>query len=171
MLEFLATIFWYILPAYTANASAVLAKGRTPLDQNLKFIDGKRLLGKGKTVKGFVFAVLVGTLVGAILGYVEGAIVARAKLAFTQSLFAMFGDSVGSFVKRRFNIPPGGATPFLDQWDFVLFAFAGHWLLRQWIPISFPTMEELLGILVMTAVLHVTSNYVAYKLKLKSVSW
>ncbi len=171
MIEFLAIIFWYILPAYVANGSAVLAKGNTPLDQNIKFFDGKRLLGKGKTIKGFAFAVFVGTLVGSILGYVEGAIVARLTLAFVLSFFAMIGDSAGSFIKRRFDINSGQAAPFLDQWDFVLFAFGGHWLLQQWVPIPFPTLEELLGILVLTAFLHVGSNIVAYKLGLKKVPW
>ena len=171
MLGALLGIFWYILPVYVANGSAVLAKGNTPLDQNLKFIDGKPLLGKGKTVKGFAFAVFVGMFVGTILGIVEGALVPRALLALVLSFFAMVGDSAGSFVKRRFDIPSGGATPFLDQWDFVLFAFFGHWLFQQWIPIAFPSLAELLGILVMTAFLHVGSNVAAYKLGLKKVPW
>jgi CDP-2,3-bis-(O-geranylgeranyl)-sn-glycerol synthase len=171
MMAELAAIFWYILPAYVANGSAVLFKGKTPLDGNVRFIDGRRLLGKGKTIKGFVFAVLCGTFVGAILGYVEGSVVTRAVFAFVISLFAMTGDSVGSFIKRRFDVKPGAAAPFLDQWDFVLFAFAGHWLLQPWLQIAFPTITQLLAILVMTAFLHVTTNYVAYKLGLKPVPW
>ena len=171
MLEVLAAIFWYILPAYVANGSAVLAKGRTPLDQNLKFIDGRPILGKGKTVKGFVFAVLVGVLVGIILGFVEGSLMPRAALALVLSFFAMLGDSVGSFIKRRFDLKPGQAAPFLDQWDFVLFAFLGHWLLQPWLAISFPSGTELLAILVMTAFLHVGTNFAAYKIGLKKVPW
>ncbi|MFC2175169.1 CDP-2,3-bis-(O-geranylgeranyl)-sn-glycerol synthase [archaeon] len=171
MLEALVAIFWYILPAYVANGSAVLAKGRTPLDQNLKFIDGRPLLGKGKTIKGFVFAVFVGLVVGLILGFVEGSLYPRAILALVLSFFAMVGDSAGSFVKRRFDLKPGQAAPFLDQWDFVLFAFFGHWLLQAWVPIPFPSIPELLGILVMTAFLHVGTNVAAYKIGLKKVPW
>jgi len=171
MLEFLVAIIWYILPAYVANAAAVLFKGNTPLDANIKFIDGRRLLGKGKTVKGFVGAVLAGTVVGLALGYVEGSVMPRVILAFVLSLFAMTGDSVGSFLKRRFNIPPGGAAPFLDQWDFVLFALAGHWLLLQWIAIPLPDITQVLAILVLTAFMHVATNFAAYKVGLKKVPW
>ncbi|MCK4328192.1 MAG: CDP-2,3-bis-(O-geranylgeranyl)-sn-glycerol synthase [Candidatus Diapherotrites archaeon] len=171
MLETIAAIFWYIVPAYVANASAMLAKGNTPIDQNIKFIDGKPLLGKGKTIKGFVFAVFVGVLVGAILGFVEGSVIPRATLALVLSFFAMVGDSVGSFVKRRFDLKQGQAAPFLDQWDFVLFAFLGHWLLQAWVPIAFPSLTELLGILVMTAFFHVGTNVVAYKAGIKKVPW
>ena len=171
MLSFLVAILWYILPAYVANASAVLAKGRTPLDQNLKFIDGRRLLGKGKTVKGFAFAVIIGTAVGVVLGYVEGATYARAILAFVLSFGAMTGDSIGSFIKRRFNIGPGQAAPLLDQWDFVLSALFFHWAFLPWIAIPFPTWVEILAILVLTALLHVGANAIAYKLRLKKVPW
>ncbi len=171
MLRFLVAILWYILPAYIANASAVLAKGRTPLDQNIRFVDGRRLLGKGKTVKGFVLAVLAGTLAGAALGYAEGALVARTLLAFVLSFGAMAGDSAGSFIKRRFDIRPGEAAPLLDQWDFVLSAMLFHWAFLPWIAIPLPTVLEALAILVLTALLHVCTNIAAYHMGLKKVPW
>lgn len=171
MLGSLLTVFWYILPAYVANGAAVLSKGRTPLDQNVKFIDGKRLLGKGKTIRGFVYAVAAGTIIGLILGYVEGAVFARASLAFILAFGAMVGDSVGSFIKRRFDIKQGQAAPLLDQWDFVLFAMLAHWLFLPWLAIPFPSNTEILAILVMTTLLHVGANMAAYKLKLKKVPW
>jgi len=171
MLGLILNMLWYILPAYVANASAVLAKGRTPLDQNVKFIDGRRLLGKGKTVKGFAFAVLMGTAVGVILGYVEGDIYARTLLAFVLSFGAMAGDSAGSFIKRRFDIKSGQAAPLLDQWDFVLSALFFHWAFLPWIPLSLPSGTGILAILVITALLHVGANAIAYRLKLKKVPW
>ena len=171
MLASLLTVFWYILPAYVANGAAVLSNGRTPLDQNLKFIDGRRLLGKGKTIRGFVYAVAAGTIVGIALGYIEGSLFPRAILAFTLSFGAMVGDSVGSFIKRRFDIKPGQAAPLLDQWDFVLFALLGHWLFLPWIGIPFPNNTEILAILVMTALLHVGTNMAAYKAGFKKVPW
>ena len=171
MLESLLTVLWYIIPAYVANGAAVFSNGRTPLDQNVKFFDGRRLLGKGKTIRGFIYAVVAGTAVGAVLGYVEGALFARALLAFVLSFGSMVGDSVGSFIKRRFDIKPGQAAPLLDQWDFVIFALAGHWLFVDVIGIAFPNNTEILAILVMTALLHVVTNMAAYKLKLKKVPW
>lgn len=171
MLGLILNILWYILPAYLANASAVLAKGRTPLDQNIRFIDGRRLLGKGKTAKGFAFAVLVGTFTGAVLGYIGGDIYARTLLAFVLSFGAMAGDSAGSFIKRRFDVKPGQAAPLLDQWDFVLSALFFHWAFLPWIAIPLPSGTGILAILVLTALLHVGANMAAYKLKLKKVPW
>ena len=171
MLDFLLQLVWYILPAYAANASPVLLHGKTPLDFGTKFLDGRPLLGKGKTVKGFVFAVMVGSLVGLILGYVEGSIYPRLALAFTISFGAMVGDSLGSFIKRRFNLKRGEAAPFLDQWDFVLSAFLFHYLLQAWLVVPFPSLIEVFAILIMTAFFHVSSNLLAFKLKFKKVPW
>jgi CDP-2,3-bis-(O-geranylgeranyl)-sn-glycerol synthase len=176
MLELLILAFWYILPAYVANASATLSQGRTPIDLGIKFFDGRRLLGKGKTIRGFCIAVFFGFLVGVLQGIVD---VQLGKPIFTQRIIlsvvlgagAMVGDAVGSFVKRRFDLPPGAAAPFLDQWDFVLGAFVFGWLATPFIDIPFPGLTTLLLILVMTTFLHVAANYMAYCLKLKKVPW
>ena len=40
--EIVAQAFWIILPAYIANASAVLVGGGTPVDFGKKCKDGKR---------------------------------------------------------------------------------------------------------------------------------
>ena len=121
MIDLIIEAFLYILPAYIANGSAVLIGGRTPIDAGMKFFDGKRILGAGKTWKGLTFSVAMGTLTGLVISL--GQLNETVLVAFIISLGAMFGDSIGSFAKRRFDLPRGAAVPFLDQWDFVLGAF------------------------------------------------
>ncbi|MDK2383642.1 MAG: CDP-archaeol synthase, partial [Candidatus Korarchaeota archaeon] len=59
---------WYILPAYMANMSPVIFGGGRPLDMGKKFLDGRRILGDHKTIKGFASGILIGTLVGCLQG-------------------------------------------------------------------------------------------------------
>ncbi len=176
MISLAVLALWYILPAYVANASAILSRGRTPIDFGITFFDGRRIFGKGKTIRGFFIGVFFGGFVGLIQGLVDvqlGAVALdqRIILALVLATGAMAGDAVGSFVKRRFNVPSGAAAPFLDQWDFVIGAFTFAWLASPFLAIPFPNFTTLLLVLVMTAFLHVLSNYAAYCLKLKKVPW
>ncbi|MBN3036822.1 MAG: CDP-2,3-bis-(O-geranylgeranyl)-sn-glycerol synthase [Candidatus Diapherotrites archaeon] len=171
MIEVIAGSLWFILPAYVSNASAVLFKGKTPIDGGIVFIDGRRLLGKGKTVKGFVLAVLAGVLVGVAQGWLESDLLPRVALAFLLGLGTMSGDAVGSFIKRRFDLKQGDAAPLLDQWGFVLFAMGFARLGALFLPVPSFDFIMALAVLVITPVLHVGSNIVAYKLGLKGVPW
>src|SRR2546427_13302198 len=45
--------FWFLLPAYVANPMAVVSGGGTPMDFGRTLRDGRRLLGDGKTWRGF----------------------------------------------------------------------------------------------------------------------
>ena len=67
MLEFILSALIYIFPAYAANASAVVLGYGDPIDANKKFLDGKPILGKGKTWRGLFAGTCVGTLTGIIL--------------------------------------------------------------------------------------------------------
>jgi hypothetical protein len=59
MLSLIIDALWPILPAYIAN-SAVLFAGQTPVDLGKSFVDGKRILGPGKTLKGLIGGTLAG---------------------------------------------------------------------------------------------------------------
>lgn len=79
-----------------------------PVDGYIRFVDGRRLLGSSKTVRGIVLATLV-TAGGAALidlGWQLGALVGSA---------AMAGDLFSSFVKRRFDMLPSSRALGLDQ--------------------------------------------------------
>ena len=114
MIELVSHAVWYILPAYVANGSAVILKGKTPIDQGVKFVDGRPLFGKGKTIKGFVFAALLGTSIGFLQAYLANDI-SFAYLGLLLSIGAMVGDTIGSFFKRRFNLKRGEAAPLSPQ--------------------------------------------------------
>ncbi|HDI46330.1 MAG TPA: CDP-2,3-bis-(O-geranylgeranyl)-sn-glycerol synthase [Candidatus Methanomethylia archaeon] len=140
--------------AYIANATPLLVKGKTPIDLGRMFIDGRRLLGNGKTVEGFAAGVLTGGIAGTL-------ITGNPAFGFLASLGAMIGDLAGSFIKRRLGIPRGHCFPLLDQLDFILGALA---LTAPVHPIE-PYAAIIL--LVATPPIHLAANAVAYKLKIK----
>jgi|SRR5215471_1995059 len=97
-----------------ANGTPVMAKKilgdrySYPLDGNLSFADGGPLFGRSKTIRGVVLAILV-TTAGALLiglGWGTGLVVGS---------FAMVGDLVSSFAKRRLNLPSSSRASGLDQ--------------------------------------------------------
>ena len=147
---------WYILPSYVANMTPVIFGGGRPLDLNKKFIDGRRILGDHKTIRGFISGLITGTLVGCMQG--------RPLTGFLLSLGTMVGDSFGSFVKRRMGIEAGGSAPLLDQEGFLIFSILFTYPLE---PLS---LDSLIFLLLITPVLHKATNMVAYRLKLKGVS-
>lgn len=79
-----------------------------PLDAGTIFVDGRRLFGHSKTIRGIVVSILVTAASAPLIGMdlTIGAIVAGA---------AMAGDLFSSFVKRRLNLPPSGQALGLDQ--------------------------------------------------------
>ena len=159
----------YIMPAYISNASAVLFRGKTRLDMGYKFFDGRPILGRSKTLEGFLGAILSGTIYGAIqYCFVP---VVDPLTGFFLAFGAMVGDSTGSFIKRRFDLKSGELAPFLDQWDFVLGAFFFVWLFKFVFSLMLPSLTEALIILVLTVVIALISNFGAFLLGLKEVPW
>jgi len=79
-----------------------------PLDGNLRFLDGRPLLGPSKTLRGFIGAITATALLAPLFGLApaQGA-------AF--GLLAMSGDLLSSFIKRRLGIAPSHSAPLLDQ--------------------------------------------------------
>ncbi|MBS7659162.1 CDP-2,3-bis-(O-geranylgeranyl)-sn-glycerol synthase [Candidatus Bathyarchaeota archaeon] len=153
----------FIFPAYCANAAPVLFGGGTPIDMDRKFLDGKPIFGKNKTFKGFISGLLVGTFAG----FLESIIFPgyQMSLGFFISLGALLGDLAGAFLKRRIGMAPGEMLPIIDQIDFIMGA----------IILAFPffelTLELVAVIFVITIPLHVLTNFVAYRLGLKSKPW
>ncbi|MEM2577045.1 MAG: CDP-2,3-bis-(O-geranylgeranyl)-sn-glycerol synthase, partial [Candidatus Bathyarchaeia archaeon] len=110
----------FILPAYIANASAVVFHGKKPIDFNKTFIDKKRVFGANKTIEGFIG----GFLCGLLMTIIECLILNCKNFNFFLlgaliSLGALLGDLLGAFIKRRLTLAPGFPLPFLDQLDFV----------------------------------------------------
>ena len=150
-------VFFYI-PAYAANASALIFKGRRQMDFGKFFIDGKPVFGKGKTFRGFFLGLAVGVTIGIIIGI-------PFSQSFLISLGALLGDLAGAFIKRRLSIQPGDPAPVLDQFDFML----GATLLSQsW---KYLDPRSIIIIMALTPAVHLVSNFSAFLLKIKKVPW
>ncbi len=179
MLELILETIWLLLPAYTPNNFAVIFGGGTPLDFGKRFIDGKRILGDGKTIRGFVGGVLGGMFIAHIQRIVErifGVILYSSMdyLSFLQlvsllAFGAMVGDAFGSFIKRRFGVERGKSFPVLDQLTFLIFAFLFANLSPHFSNLF--TSEVIVTGILITPLLHLFVNVIAYKLGLKDVWW
>jgi len=172
-------VIWLLLPAYTPNNFAVIFGGIKPMDFGKNFIDGRRIFGDGKTFSGFFGGILGGILVANVQRLVERALGIQLfsflsyqdfiALAFALSFGAMVGDLFGSFIKRRLNFERGRSFPVLDQLMFLFLSLAlasltdAFWIL-------FTASDILIAILI-TPILHLSVNFLAFKLKLKGVPW
>jgi len=161
--------FWFILPAYFANMSPVAfapsyAKYNKPIDFG-KTWDGKQILGPGKTWLGLIF----GTLAGGVVGYLQSLTSIEPMMTWQIGLYlgfgALFGDSVGSLIKRRIGIKRGAKAPGLDQLDLIFGAFFIAWL------VGIFNWQYFVVAVILTPLLHFKANYLAYLLKLKKVPW
>lgn len=184
VLETLVLAFWLFLPAFVANPAAVLVGGGTPMDLGRSW-RGRRLLGDGKTWRGLVGGGLVGVLVGLAQGaaalpfpgtpFVHGPFPVGLGVVVALAYGALLGDALGSFVKRRLDLPKGHRAPVLDQYDFVLGAFLVAGLaFPAWVAERYLLGEALYGLLfllVLTPVLHRAVNRLGHRMGKKEVPW
>ncbi len=162
VIELIGSALWFILPAYFANAAPVILGGGTPIDGGRNFTDGRRIFGDGKTVRGFVAGLAAGTIIGSLQGAAKCQLSYYLPLGFLLGLGALLGDLLGSFIKRRLGIERGGAAPGLDQLGFVVIAL----LLAS--PIELPRWQVIVTLLVITPPIHLATNFIGHKLKLKA---
>jgi CDP-2,3-bis-(O-geranylgeranyl)-sn-glycerol synthase len=153
----------FIFPAYCANGTPVLAGGGTKMDFGKNFIDGKRIFGNNKTFRGFFFGWVIGMLVGSI-EYVVFPGVPVLFIVLTP-LGALLGDLTGAFLKRRIGITPGGLLPVVDQIDFVVGALVFA------LPLMIVYLQLAVTVLLITPPIHLFTNFLAYKMKLKRHPW
>ncbi len=165
-------ILVFILPSYLSNSIPVLLGGGRALDFGAKSSDGKRLLGSSKTVRGFIAGVAAGTLAGAIMVFLYPLpFFASPKEQFMASFMlafgTMFGDSLGSFIKRRLEIAPG--KPFLL--DSVLFLVIALLLAYPFTLAGAYSIEMIAFLFGLTLILHPLTNIIANRLGMKKVPW
>jgi len=157
------TAIYFILPAYIANLSGLAFGGTTPVDFGKNFIDNRRIFGDGVTWKGLIFGTITGTLVGAIEGVIIWDPIYGLTIGFLLSFGALLGDAAGSFIKRRIGIGRGRPAPILDQLDFI----AGALILASlYTTIS---LDTIIIIAVLTFILHIITNMIAYLIGMKDV--
>lgn len=152
----------FIFPAYCANAAPVLGGGGTPIDFGKNFIDKKRIFGAHKTYKGFLFGLAIGIGVGVI-----DCIFFKFPWLFAilTPLGALIGDLAGAFLKRRLNLAPGALLPIVDQIDFVVGALVFA------LPLMIVSWQLAVAVLLITPPIHLFTNFLAYKAKLKKNPW
>lgn len=167
---------WLMWSAYGANGLCMLARGKRSIDGNRTF-RRKPIFGPGKTWEGLILGVIVAMLIATFqmfvfkflpwgLSPVPLEIVAMSPfLGFVIGLGAMVGDLGGSFIKRRLGFERGKPFPILDQLDFMIgmFIFLSFAVVLKW--------EWIVILLVLTPVIHLVANGIAYLLKIKKVPY
>jgi len=176
-----------LLPAMTANTFAPFLGGGPPVDMGLTRRDGRRFLGDGKTWRGL----LGGSICASILGFVLLILLHFLGLSsmenglwgkFPVSLLiipslafgSLFGDMLGSFVKRALGRPRGAKTPLLDQWDYVIGAFIFILPFYPWWYDSFISGGSWIALLLFLFVAwaaHQVANRIGYAIGVKKEPW
>ncbi|HLF06322.1 MAG TPA: CDP-2,3-bis-(O-geranylgeranyl)-sn-glycerol synthase [Thermoplasmata archaeon] len=184
-LAVLVQTLWLMVPAYVPNSAAVLTAGWGPMDRGRKMSDGERILGDGKTWRGFLGGSAIGVIVGLAQQGIASAVPgnsfivpfdANLPLAFVIIVVLAFGgmtgDSVGSLIKRRLRIPSGANAALLDQLAFALVAW---WFIAVmftgWFIGHFGNIVSILAVLLITPGLHRGVNIIGYKMGKKKVPW
>lgn len=173
------TGLWAMLPAYVPNNAAVVVGGGRPVDGG-RTLGGRRLLGDGKTWRGTAGGIVAGVVLAVGLDGLApatGDLVGLALPGFPPLVAlalpagAMLGDVLASFLKRRTGRQRGAAAPLLDQLDFVVGALVAVAVVAPaWVRTTF-TLEVVVAVLVVTPLLHLATNVLAYVAGLKAEPW
>ncbi len=175
-----------MLPAYIPNPMAAVFGGGRPIDGGKSLSDGRRILGDGKTFRGFFAGLVCGILLGLLqlkllniypefmgvkLPYLGTGGLNSFTVIFSLSFGSLFGDMFMSFFKRRLGLKRGAPFPLVDQLDFVL----GAWLFAYlsspfWFSSSF-TLWVIIAVLIITPALHFVTNIIGYLIGVKKEPW
>ncbi len=158
------------IPLYLCNSLALVFGGKRPIDFGKNFLDGKPLLGPGKTFRGTFSGIFIAFLGVLLLNLVfpETDEIIGTIYVFYGTLLAVgavFGDFLGSFLKRRLSIDRGKSFFWLDQLDFVAGGFAVGGLL------IWPSALEFVFLLAFTMLAHVIGNHIAFFTRIKKNPW
>jgi CDP-archaeol synthase len=97
-----------------ANGVPVIAKKMLgdwlarPIDGGWHFWDGQPLLGKSKTIRGLVLAILAAAIGAPLVGL-------DIQTGVLIGFIAMVGDMLSSFLKRRLRLASSAEAPGFDQ--------------------------------------------------------
>ena len=150
------------LPLYIANA-AILVFSRLGLLDNIPILNSdffsrpisKRLFGAGRSIRGSVFILLVTT---------AGYWLLLGKALWLPGLLMNAATLANSFLKRCLGMKEGAFFPPFDQLDFLAGGLAGLYLGGY-------AVGSLALVVAFTFFLHLGSNMLAYRLRLKDVWW
>jgi CDP-2,3-bis-(O-geranylgeranyl)-sn-glycerol synthase len=189
--DIIVQALWIILPAYVANASAVIVGGGKPIDGGKIWKDGRRVLGDGKTWNGLFAGTFMGMTIGFALAVAARYFNLNGLNVFNVSDFEGFplmfpiifsicfgglcGDIIESFFKRRIGKERGEDWLVFDQLDFVIGAIVFSFIIstliqflgltsRNWF-LENISLEHLVVIIIITPFLHILANKIYKKTK------
>lgn len=153
---YIISIVYLLVPAAFANMVPVFVKNyfkalAFPVDFNTKF-EGSRLFGSHKTFRGFIFGILASIIVVIIqvylyqfsffkdISFLDYSKLSAISFGFLVGFGVLFGDLIGSFIKRRLRVRPGRSFLILDQINsavgyviFVIPFYFKSWTLAFWV--------------------------------------
>ncbi len=183
MMRQVITVLYFMLPAYAANMTPVVASRmhvvfrlHRPIDGGVKLF-GEYLFGSNKTWRGAAVGIASAMFIAYLQFFLWQVQLFRAYtyvdfnstdpllFGFVGGIGALGGDLIKSFIKRRFRIKSGQPWPVFDQLDFV----AGY-LLATSMLVSMQLSLVILS-LVLTLILHPLTNLAAFLFRIKGVWW
>lgn len=175
---FLLKCLYLMLPAYFANMAPVMVKKIKLFDYSIDFnktFCNKPILGKNKTFRGLIFGVIFAVIIAYLQFLAYNAYFFKNISFFDyknwllfgllMGLGALTGDLVKSFFKRRLGIKPGEKFVPFDQTDFVAGALAFV------MPIFNLTFRIFAASLLLSLVLHIVVNHIAFYLRIRNEKW
>jgi hypothetical protein len=138
-----------LVPIFAGIINSIFCKSKIlnglkiPMDFGKNFVDGKRIFGDHKTIKGFIGYIIFNIIFSILFGFLfqvfngnsnnffymnhENTILYNIWIGFLIGLFYALFELPNSFLKRRLDITPGKSTKglskiffvFLDQADSV----------------------------------------------------
>ena len=186
MIDLIIKALWMMFPAYIPNSFAAIFGGGKPIDGGRFLKDGKRIIGDGKTYRGFFSGIFFGVLAGSIQIWLNSngfAILGievpsfgqnylnALKVVFALSCGSLLGDTFKSFFKRRMNLKRGASLPLVDQLDFVVGSWVFTYLIApEWFMSNF-TPNIMIIVLIITPMLHLGTNIIGYFIGIKKEPW
>ncbi|MBI2541659.1 CDP-2,3-bis-(O-geranylgeranyl)-sn-glycerol synthase [Candidatus Woesearchaeota archaeon] len=175
---FLLKCFYLMLPAYFANMAPVMVKKVnlfvSPIDFNRQ-INSKPVFGRNKTFRGILFGIIFAVIIAYAQFLIYDVEFFRnisfltyqnwLSFGFLMGFGALAGDLIKSFFKRRLGINPGERFIPFDQTDFVVGALAFI------MPIFDLTLKIFMASLLLSFVLHIAVNHIAFYLKIRNEKW
>lgn len=119
-------------------------------DFDLKFKSGKPIIGTSTTWGGLILCLLFGIIIEYFFP--------NSFYALLLSICVFFGHALGSFIKRRLNIPRGEYLPIVDHGDYIILTTSVFYALGY---INFLTVITSIGIIL---IIHPTVCLLAYHL-------
>lgn len=125
-----------------------------PIDGSALFVDGRPILGTSKTFRGVLFSILGSSVAAVVIGL-------PWNIGLVVGVWAMVGDCLSSFVKRRLNMPSSSMALGLDQIPESLLPLLGVW---QQLSL---TLEGIAGTVAGFFVLELGLSAILYKLHIR----